>query len=57
MAKLGTDLGFKRITAMDIYEHDKMIAFTSQLAHAIAVSLVNSDKASVLVSPITLESS
>ena len=40
---LGTDLGFKRITAMDIYEHDKMIGFTSQLAHAIAVSLVNSD--------------
>ena len=43
LRKLGTDLGFKRITAMDIYEHDKMIGFTSQLAHAIAVSLVNSD--------------
>ena len=40
---LGTDLGFSRITAMDISEHDKMIGFTSQLAHAIAVSLVNSD--------------
>ena len=43
LKQLGTDLGFKRITAMDIYEHDKMIGFTSQLAHAIAVSLVNSD--------------
>ncbi len=43
LKKLGSDLGFKRITAMDIYEHDKMIGFTSQLAHAIAVSLVNSD--------------
>ena len=43
LRKIGTDLGFKRITVMDIYEHDKMIGFTSQLAHAIAVSLVNSD--------------
>ena len=43
LKQLGADLGFKRITAMDIYEHDKMIGFTSQLAHAIAVSLVNSD--------------
>ncbi len=43
LTKLGKDLGFKNITAMDIYEHDKMIAFTSQLAHAIAVALVNSD--------------
>jgi len=43
LKKLGTDLGFKRLSVMDIYEHDRMIGFTSQLAHAIAVSLVNSD--------------
>ena len=40
---LGSDLSFKRITTMDIYEHNKMIAFTLQLAHAISISLVNSD--------------
>ena len=43
LRRLGTDLGFGRITIMDIYKHDRMIGFTSQLTHAIAVSLVNSD--------------
>ncbi|WP_414049627.1 prephenate dehydrogenase [Macrococcus animalis] len=37
------DLGFKRITITDIETHDAMIAHTSQLAHVIAVSLINSD--------------
>lgn len=41
--KLGSDLGFVRITSMSYLKHDKMIGFTSQLTHAIAVSLVNSD--------------
>ncbi|MBQ9124632.1 MAG: prephenate dehydrogenase [Acholeplasmatales bacterium] len=41
--KMGVDLGFKRVTVMDIEKHDKMVGFTSQLTHAIAVSLVNSD--------------
>lgn len=41
--KLGVDLGFARISVMDYNRHDEMIGFTSQLTHAIAVSLVNSD--------------
>jgi prephenate dehydrogenase len=36
-------IGFGKITLIDDVTHDKMIAFTSQLTHAIAVSLVNSD--------------
>lgn len=43
LKKLGSDLGFKRISVMDIEKHNRMIGFTSQLTHAIAVSLVNSD--------------
>ena len=43
LKQLGNDLGFKRISVMDIEEHNRMIGFTSQLTHAIAVSLVNSD--------------
>ncbi|MDE7162098.1 MAG: prephenate dehydrogenase [Anaeroplasmataceae bacterium] len=37
------DLDFGRITTISIERHDQMIGFTSQLTHAIAVSLVNSD--------------
>ena len=40
---LAVSLGFKRITIMTPKYHDEVIAFTSQLTHAIAVSLVNSD--------------
>lgn len=36
-------LGFKRISVVNPQEHDEMIAFTSQLCHAIAVALINSD--------------
>ena len=43
IASIGEDLGFKNITVMTPEKHDKMIGFTSQLAHAIAVSLVNAD--------------
>jgi prephenate dehydrogenase len=43
LKQIGTDLGFKRISVMDIEKHNRMIGFTSQLTHAIAVSLVNSD--------------
>ncbi len=43
LKKMGCDLGFKRITVIDPKNHDRLIGFTSQLAHAIAVSLVNSD--------------
>lgn len=41
--QLGVDLGFGRFFEMTPSHHDQMIAFTSQLTHAIAVSLVNSD--------------
>ncbi len=40
---IATDLEFKRISVMSPKRHDLMIAFTSQLTHAIAVSLVNTD--------------
>ncbi len=42
--KIGLDLEFGKITIIDSIKHDKMISFTSQLTHAIAVSLVNSDR-------------
>lgn len=40
---LGRDLEFGRISVMDPHKHDSMIGYTSQLTHAIAVSLVNAD--------------
>lgn len=40
---IGRDLQFGKISIMNNEKHDQMIAFTSQLTHAIAVSLVNSD--------------
>lgn len=36
-------IGFKRVTIVQPEKHDEMIAFTSQLCHVIAVSLINSD--------------
>ena len=36
-------LGFKNINYLTKEEHDEIIAFTSQLTHAIAVALMNSD--------------
>ena len=36
-------MGFKSVSFLTAKEHDEIIAFTSQLTHAIAVSLVNSD--------------
>lgn len=40
---IARDLNFGRISVISPAKHDKMIGFTSQLTHAIAVSLVNSD--------------
>lgn len=37
---LGETLGFNRISTLSVEEHDKMIAFLSQLTHCIAVSLM-----------------
>lgn len=44
LKQIGKDLGFGNIKIVNKTYHDKMIGFTSQLTHAIAVSLVNSDK-------------
>ena len=38
--EIGVALGFGRITELSPKEHDKMIAFLSQLTHCIAVSLM-----------------
>lgn len=37
-------LGFKRVSRVDVDKHDEIIAYTSQLPHAIAVSLIDSDE-------------
>ncbi|MBQ6847887.1 MAG: prephenate dehydrogenase [Clostridia bacterium] len=37
---LGKMLGFRRVSTLSVVEHDKMIAFLSQLTHCIAVSLM-----------------
>ena len=39
--ELGEVLGFARISVLSPKEHDRMIAFLSQLTHIIAVSLMN----------------
>lgn len=41
--KLGEILGFARISELSPKEHDKMIAFLSQLTHCIAVCLMTSN--------------
>ncbi len=41
--KLGEELGFGKISVLTIEEHDRMIAFLSQLTHCIAVVLMNSN--------------
>ena len=38
---LGRLLGFGKITSLSVSEHDKMIAFLSQLTHCIAITLMN----------------
>ena len=43
--QLGEYLGFSRISRLSAEEHDRMIAFLSQLTHCIAVSLMNCNDA------------
>lgn len=43
MERFVASLGFKSVKIMSPYAHDEVISFTSQLPHAIAVSLINSD--------------
>lgn len=40
---LAKQMGFANVSRIKDYEHDDIIAYTSQLTHAIAISLVNSD--------------
>lgn len=40
---LAEQMGFKNVSFLSDVEHDEIISFTSQLTHAIAVALVNSD--------------
>lgn len=42
--KLAYKMGFKRVSRITPEKHDEIISFTSQLTHAIAVALVNSDE-------------
>lgn len=44
MEKLALELGFRRVERITPEQHDEIIAFTSQLPHALAVALINSDK-------------
>lgn len=37
-------IGFKRVSKISAKRHDELISYTSQLPHAIAVSLINSDE-------------
>lgn len=41
---LALNLGFKKVKRISPDYHDNMISFTSQLPHAIAVALINSDE-------------
>lgn len=41
--RLVLDMGFGRVVRISPAEHDQFIAFTSQLPHALAVALINSD--------------
>lgn len=42
--KLAYDIGFGRVKKITPKEHDELIGFTSQLPHAMAVALINSDE-------------
>ena len=41
---LALDMGFGKVRTLSPEEHDKVIAYTSQLPHALAVALINSDE-------------
>jgi len=41
---LAYKMGFKKVSRITPKKHDEIISFTSQLTHAIAVALVNSDE-------------
>ncbi len=47
---LAYQMGFSTVTKVPDYIHDDLIAYTSQLTHAIAIALVNSGKNNTLTS-------
>ena len=46
---MGKELRFDNICQLSVEEHDKMIAYLSQLTHVIAVSLMNANDSKDLV--------
>ncbi|MDE6550567.1 MAG: prephenate dehydrogenase [Clostridia bacterium] len=44
VSKMAVDMGFARIRILSPQKHDEIVAYTSQLPHALAVSLINSDE-------------
>lgn len=44
LREIAHDLNFGKITVVDAKTHDQLIAFTSQLTHVLAISLVNADR-------------
>lgn len=42
--RLAREMGFKNVMRLTPEQHDKIISFVSQLPHALAVALVNSDE-------------
>lgn len=48
LTKIGNDLNMK-VSICDYKKHDQMIAYTSDLTHAIAVSLMNSNRDETLI--------
>lgn len=43
LKRLAEEMGFGSITVLSCSEHNRLIAYTSQLTHALAVALINSD--------------
>ncbi len=43
LREIASELKFGRVMVVDAKTHDQLIAFTSQLTHVLAISLVNSD--------------
>ncbi len=43
VAKMAVDMGFARIRVLSPEKHDEIVAYTSQLPHALAVALINSE--------------
>lgn len=43
LREIAADLKFGRVMVVDAKTHDQLIAFTSQLTHVLAISLVNAD--------------